>query len=92
MPTILHDPQSNQYHIRFRFAGREFKRSLKTDQKSEATASLARLNVPGFRVFRWERQWHTDGQPFRDPAEYPAISVATSAIFANASVSLSLGA
>jgi 4-alpha-glucanotransferase len=41
-------------------------------------ASLARLNVPGFRVFRWERHWHTEGQPFRDPAEYPPNSVATS--------------
>jgi 4-alpha-glucanotransferase len=41
-------------------------------------ASLARLNVPGFRVFRWERQWHAKEQPFRDPTEYPAISVATS--------------
>ena len=41
-------------------------------------ASLARLGVPGFRVFRWERYWHTDGQPFRDPSDYPAISVAAS--------------
>ena len=41
-------------------------------------ASLARLGVPGFRVFRWERDWHTAGQPFRDPSEYPAASVATS--------------
>jgi 4-alpha-glucanotransferase len=41
-------------------------------------ASLARLNVPGFRVLRWERHWHSEGQPFRDPAEYPAMSVATS--------------
>lgn len=41
-------------------------------------ASLGRLGVPGFRVFRWERYWHTDGQPFRDPAEYPSLSVATS--------------
>jgi 4-alpha-glucanotransferase len=41
-------------------------------------ASLARLGVPGFRVLRWERQWHAEGQPFRDPTEYPAISVATS--------------
>jgi 4-alpha-glucanotransferase len=40
--------------------------------------SLARLNVPGFRVLRWERRWHAEGQPFRDPTEYPAISVATS--------------
>ena len=41
-------------------------------------ASLARLGVPGFRVLRWERKWHAEGQPFRDPAEYPVISVATS--------------
>jgi 4-alpha-glucanotransferase len=42
-------------------------------------ASLARLEVPGFRVFRWERHWHDAGQPFRDPAtEYPDVSVATS--------------
>jgi len=41
-------------------------------------ASLARLGVPGFRVLRWERYWHQEGQPFRDPADYPAASVATS--------------
>jgi 4-alpha-glucanotransferase len=41
-------------------------------------ASLARLQVPGYRVFRWERHWHQPGQPFRDPAEYPEVSVATS--------------
>ena len=39
-------------------------------------ASLARLGIPGFRVFRWERLWHTDGHPFRDPSEYPQLSVA----------------
>jgi 4-alpha-glucanotransferase len=41
-------------------------------------ASLTRLNIPGFRVLRWERLWKVDGQPFRDPGEYPAVSVATS--------------
>ena len=41
-------------------------------------ASLARLGMPGFRVFRWERRWHCEGQPFRDPAGYPAASVAAS--------------
>ena len=41
-------------------------------------ASLARLGVPGFRIFRWERRWHVPGHPFRDPAEYPALSVAAS--------------
>jgi 4-alpha-glucanotransferase len=41
-------------------------------------ASLARLGVPGLRVFRWERYWHAAGQPFVDPGDYPAASVATS--------------
>ena len=41
-------------------------------------ASLARLGIPGYRVFRWERHWHDEGQPFRDPAEYPPLSVAAS--------------
>ena len=41
-------------------------------------ASLARLGIPGFRVFRWERDWHLEGRPFRDPSEYPPVSVAAS--------------
>ncbi len=41
-------------------------------------ASLVRLGVPGFRVFRWERDWKSDDEPFRDPRDYPAVSVATS--------------
>ena len=40
--------------------------------------SLARLAVPGFCVLRWERQWHDEGQPFREPTAYPHVSVATS--------------
>jgi 4-alpha-glucanotransferase len=40
--------------------------------------SLARLHVPGYKVFRWERHWEIAGQPFKDPTTYPAISVATS--------------
>jgi 4-alpha-glucanotransferase len=40
--------------------------------------SLARLAVPGYKVLRWERDWHTPGQPFKDPTEYPAAAVATS--------------
>lgn len=40
--------------------------------------SLTRLGVPGFKVFRWEREWKVDGQPFREPRDYPALSVATS--------------
>jgi 4-alpha-glucanotransferase len=41
-------------------------------------ASLSRLGVPGFRVFRWEREWHVEGHPFRDPGAYPPQSVAVS--------------
>ena len=41
-------------------------------------ASLTRLSVAGYKVFRWERRWHVEGHPFKDPVEYPAISVATS--------------
>lgn len=39
-------------------------------------ASLARMRVPGLKVLRWEREWKIEGQPFRDPATYPAVSVA----------------
>lgn len=35
--------------------------------------ALARLEVPGYRVLIWEK----DGDVFRDPATYPALSVAT---------------
>ncbi len=39
--------------------------------------SLDRLAIPGYRVQRWERDWDLPGQPFRDPAEWPEVSVAT---------------
>ncbi len=41
-------------------------------------ASLTRLGVPGYKVFRWEREWHEPGQPFTDPIAYPIASAATS--------------
>lgn len=41
-------------------------------------ASLDRLSLPGYRVLRWEREWKLPGQPFRNPAGWPARSVATS--------------
>ena len=40
-------------------------------------ASLARLQVPGYKVLRWERDWHRPGQPMLDPATFPAVSVVT---------------
>ena len=39
--------------------------------------SLTALGIPGYKVFRWERAWKEPGQPFRDPAEYPSLAVAT---------------
>ncbi len=35
--------------------------------------SLARLHIPGYRVLRWEK----DDELFRDPATWPALSLAT---------------
>jgi 4-alpha-glucanotransferase len=40
--------------------------------------SLSRLGIPGYKVFRWEREWKIPGQPFKDPKSYPPVSVATS--------------
>lgn len=40
-------------------------------------ASMDRLRAVGYKVFRWERDWHAHGHPFLDPANYPAHSVAT---------------
>ena len=39
--------------------------------------SLASLGVPGYKVIRWERAWHSEGHPFLDPREYAPLSVAT---------------
>ena len=62
----------------FRSAGAEITAEDLGTVPDFVRASLARLGVPGYRVFRWERHWHTAGQPFRDPAKYPPMSVATS--------------
>jgi 4-alpha-glucanotransferase len=40
--------------------------------------TLLRLEIPGYKVLRWERLWDAPGKPFVDPATYPAVSVATS--------------
>jgi len=40
--------------------------------------TLARLEIPGYKVLRWERDWEAEGKPFTDPADYPRNSVATS--------------
>ena len=40
--------------------------------------SLGELGLPGLKVVRWEREWEVEDHPFRDPASYPAVSVAIS--------------
>lgn len=39
--------------------------------------SMARLELPGLKVLRWERHWNQDGQPPIDPREFSECSVAT---------------
>ena len=40
--------------------------------------TLLRLEIPGYKVLRWERRWQEGGKPFIHPADYPRTSVATS--------------
>ena len=62
----------------FRAAGAEIVAEDLGTVPDSVRASLARLGVPGYRVLRWERYWHSDGWPFRDPSDYPGTSLATS--------------
>ncbi len=39
-------------------------------------ATLEAQHVPGYKVFRWERDYSQPGQPFIDPSRYPVESVA----------------
>jgi 4-alpha-glucanotransferase len=39
--------------------------------------SLATLEMPGYKVLRWERDWDRPGQPFVPPSTYTPVSVAT---------------
>jgi 4-alpha-glucanotransferase len=41
-------------------------------------ASLRRLQIPGYRVMRWDRGWNAPSKPFHDPAQWPEVSVGTS--------------
>ena len=39
-------------------------------------ATLARMDIPGFKVLRWERRWKDAGTPFCDPRDtrrYPLL-------------------
>ncbi|HLI81366.1 MAG TPA: 4-alpha-glucanotransferase [Candidatus Binataceae bacterium] len=39
--------------------------------------SLTALGIPGYKVMQWERDWDAPEQPFRNPSDYPALSLAT---------------
>ena len=39
--------------------------------------SMARMQLPGLKVLRWEKHWDRQGQPPIDPATFPERSVAT---------------
>ncbi len=39
--------------------------------------SMARLDLPGLKVLRWERHWKLPDQPLIDPRDFPELSVAT---------------
>jgi 4-alpha-glucanotransferase len=39
--------------------------------------SLTGLGVPGYKVMQWERDWSQPDEPFRSPATYPELSLAT---------------
>lgn len=41
-------------------------------------AALQDVNVPGYKVVRWERYWHDAGQPLIDPVGFPPTSLVTS--------------
>ena len=39
--------------------------------------SLTALGIPGYKVMQWERDWDEPEQPFKNPSEYPELSLAT---------------
>jgi len=39
--------------------------------------TLTRLAIPGYRVLRWEREWQRDPGVFRNPHDFPKLSLAT---------------
>ena len=45
---------------------------------TSCATTLTGLEIPGYKVLRWEREWDEPGKPFKDPLSYPACSVATS--------------
>ncbi len=40
-------------------------------------ASLTGMNIAGYKVMQWEREWGTPQERFIKPAEYPELSLAT---------------
>ncbi|WP_255945569.1 4-alpha-glucanotransferase [Brucepastera parasyntrophica] len=47
---------------------------------------LQKYGIFGLKVIRWERWWNQPGQPFKNLAEYPPESVATSSVHDSSTV------
>jgi integrase len=63
---LEHDQRFNIYRIRFRYAGREYKRSLKTDQAREAHAMRGRIEETILLLERGRLEMPANA----DPAEF----------------------
>ena len=61
----------------FQRPGRPSSPRISAPSPTSSAQSLQELGVPGYKVFRWERAWKTDGHPFLDPRHYAALSVTT---------------
>lgn len=66
LASIKKDARSGQYHFRFRFDGRSYRRSLKTGNKVQAQATLARA-VETTRLLKHGR---IEVTPDEDIADY----------------------
>ena len=63
MASVSQDPVTNQFHIRFRYAGQAFKRSLKTANLREANAALARVEETLSLLTRGVLEMPADADP-----------------------------
>jgi len=61
--SLEHDSASGQYRARFRFAGREYKRSLRTSEYKEAKALLGRIDYTVRLIERGELEIPISADP-----------------------------
>lgn len=78
MASLERNPQSGRYHVRYRFAGRSFKRSLKTSDTKAASAAIARLEETMSLV---QRAWGQIIRPMLNPRDLWWLQAAASREF-----------